>query len=129
MPLSEHEQRLLEQMERALYAEDPKFATALEGAGMRSHTRRRTGWAIAGFVVGLVLLMTGVKLQAVWISVAGFLLMLTGAVLVVTGWRRSPGQAGAEGGQPRGGRAQRQRRTKMMTRIEDRWKRRRDEQA
>ncbi|HZF87360.1 DUF3040 domain-containing protein, partial [Streptomyces sp.] len=25
MPLSEHEQRMLEQMERALYAEDPKF--------------------------------------------------------------------------------------------------------
>ncbi|GAA3106389.1 hypothetical protein GCM10020254_60330 [Streptomyces goshikiensis] len=31
VPLSEHEQRMLEQMERALYAEDPKFATALEG--------------------------------------------------------------------------------------------------
>ena len=29
MPLSEHEQRLLEQMEKALYAEDPKFATSL----------------------------------------------------------------------------------------------------
>ncbi|UGQ10048.1 DUF3040 domain-containing protein [Yinghuangia sp. ASG 101] len=130
MPLSEHEQRLLEQMERALYAEDPKFATALEGAGMRTHTRRRTGWAIAGFVVGLVLLMTGVMLQAVWISVAGFLLMLTGAVLVVTGWRRAPAQsAGEAGGQARGGRAPRRRRAKMMTRIEDRWKRRRDEQG
>jgi len=32
MPLSEHEQRLLEQMEKALYAEDPKFATSLRGA-------------------------------------------------------------------------------------------------
>ncbi|MDI2126175.1 DUF3040 domain-containing protein [Yinghuangia seranimata] len=128
MPLSEHEQRLLEQMERALYAEDPKFATALEGAGMRTHTRRRTGWAIAGFVVGLVLLMTGVMLPAIWISVVGFLLMLTGAVLAVTGWRRSPAQA-ADAGQRQGGRAPRPRRAKMMNRIEDRWRRRRDEQG
>ena len=35
MPLSEHEQRLLEQMERALYAEDPKFASALRGHVLR----------------------------------------------------------------------------------------------
>jgi hypothetical protein len=126
VPLSEHEQRLLEQMERALYAEDPKFATALEGAGMRTHTRRRTGWAIAGFVVGLVLLMTGVMLPAIWISVVGFVLMLTGAVLAFAGWRRSPSQ---EAGGPRTGRAQRTpRRAKVMNRIEERWRRRRDEQ-
>src|SRR3712207_5805224 len=39
VPLSEHEQRMLEQMERALYAEDPKFASALEGSGLRTYTR------------------------------------------------------------------------------------------
>jgi hypothetical protein len=126
VPLSEHEQRLLEQMERALYAEDPKFATALEGAGMRTHTRRRTGWAIAGFVVGVVLLMTGVMTQIIVVSVVGFLLMLSGAVMAVTGWRRAPHDRTAAA--PRGGRAQPRRRAKMMTRIEDRWRRRRDEQ-
>ena len=41
MPLSENEQRLLEQMERALHAEDPKFATTMSGADLRSHYRRR----------------------------------------------------------------------------------------
>ena len=41
MPLSEHEQRLLEQMERALYAEDPKFASSLRGKDPRSNFRRR----------------------------------------------------------------------------------------
>ena len=50
MPLSEHEQRMLEQMERALYAEDPKFATALEGSGLRTYTRRRVYQAVAGFL-------------------------------------------------------------------------------
>ncbi|EBF6878346.1 DUF3040 domain-containing protein, partial [Salmonella enterica subsp. enterica serovar Saintpaul] len=36
MPLSEHEQQLLEQMEQALYAEDPKFASQMQGAGARA---------------------------------------------------------------------------------------------
>ena len=57
MPLSEHEQRMLEQMERALYAEDPKFASALDAGGLRTYTRRRVYQAIAGFVVGIVLSM------------------------------------------------------------------------
>ena len=41
MPLSEHEQRLLEQMERALYAEDPKFASSLRRSGVRQGSRKR----------------------------------------------------------------------------------------
>ena len=34
MPLSEHEQQLLEQMEQALYAEDPKFASQMQGSSL-----------------------------------------------------------------------------------------------
>ncbi|WP_099198506.1 DUF3040 domain-containing protein, partial [Streptomyces cinnamoneus] len=90
MPLSEHEQRMLEQMERALYAEDPKFATALEGSGLRTYTRRRVYQAVAGFLAGIALLMAGMVAQRIWISVAGFLVMLACAVLAVTGWRKAP---------------------------------------
>ena len=90
MPLSEHEQRMLEQMERALYAEDPKFATALEGSGLRTYTRRRVYQAVAGFLVGIALLMAGMVAQQIWISVVGFLVMLGCAVLAVTGWRKAP---------------------------------------
>ncbi|WP_184348232.1 DUF3040 domain-containing protein [Streptomyces olivoverticillatus] len=130
MPLSEHEQRMLEQMERALYAEDPKFATALEGSGLRTYTRRRVYQAVAGFLVGIGLLMAGMVAQLIWISVAGFLVMLACAVLAVTGWRKAP-RPGAQRGGPVGGlgrRQVRQRRT-MMDRIEQRWQRRRDEQG
>ncbi|MEV4976107.1 DUF3040 domain-containing protein [Streptomyces scopuliridis] len=132
MPLSEHEQRMLEQMERALYAEDPKFATALEGSGLRTYTRRRVYQAVAGFLVGIALLMAGMVAQQIWISVVGFLVMLGCAVLAVTGWRKAPkpGQQQAAGG-PSGGPAaapSRQRRS-MMNRIEQRWQRRRDEQG
>ncbi|GHF31809.1 membrane protein [Streptomyces mashuensis] len=132
MPLSEHEQRMLEQMERALYAEDPKFATALEGSGLRTYTRRRVYQAVAGFLVGIALLMAGMVAQRVWIGVAGFLVMLACAVLAVTAWRKAPRPGvqrgpvgpGGLGRHPMGGR-----RRSMMDRIEQRWQRRRDEQG
>jgi hypothetical protein len=123
---------MLEQMERALYAEDPKFATALEGSGLRTYTRRRVYQAVAGFLVGIALLMAGMVAQQVWLSVVGFLVMLGCAVLAVTGWRKAPkpGEQAAAGtpGAPQAGRQGRQRRS-MMDRIEERWQRRRDEQG
>jgi hypothetical protein len=131
VPLSEHEQRMLEQMERALYAEDPKFASALEGSGLRTYTRRRVYLSVAGFLVGIALLMAGMIALQWWISVVGFLVMLGCAVLTVTGWRRvtRPGEAPVPPGHH--GRAPRQarRRGKVMDRIEERWQRRRDEQG
>ncbi|MFE9646569.1 DUF3040 domain-containing protein [Streptomyces sp. NPDC006365] len=134
MPLSEHEQRMLEQMERALYAEDPKFATALEGSGLRTYTRRRVYQAVVGFLVGIALLMAGMVAQQIWVSVVGFLVMLGCAVLAVTGWRKAPkpGEQPAAGASapsaPQARRQGRQRRS-MMDRIEERWQRRRDEQG
>jgi hypothetical protein len=91
MPLSEHEQRLLEQIERALYAEDPKFASTVRGGRLRKTTRRRRLQGALLFLLGLVLLVVGVAVKALWLassfpvlSVVGFLLMLGGAVLAVT---------------------------------------------
>ncbi|EFH28560.1 MULTISPECIES: DUF3040 domain-containing protein [Streptomyces] len=129
MPLSEHEQRMLEQMERALYAEDPKFASALEGSGLRTYTRRRVYQAVAGFLVGIALLMAGMVAKQVWLSVVGFLVMLGCAVLAVTGWRKAPkpGEQPAAG-VPHGRRQGRQKRS-VMDRIEQRWQKRRDEQG
>ncbi|MCW2631782.1 MAG: hypothetical protein JWR88_744 [Pseudonocardia sp.] len=90
MPLSEHEQRLLEQIERALYAEDPKFASNVRGGRFRKPARRRRAQGVALFVLGLVLLVVGVAVKALWlggvpaVSVLGFLVMLAGALLAVT---------------------------------------------
>jgi hypothetical protein len=130
VPLSEHEQRMLEQMERALYAEDPKFASALEGSGLRTYTRRRVYQAVAGFLLGIALLMTGMVTQQIWVSVVGFLVMLGCAVLAVTGWRKAPkpGEQPTDAAGSTGARQTRQRRS-MMDRIEQRWQRRRDEQG
>src|ERR1700742_2505140 len=54
MPLSEHEQRLLDQIERALYAEDPKFASTVRGGPLRRTPPRRR---VQG--IGLVVLRVG----------------------------------------------------------------------
>jgi hypothetical protein len=132
VPLSEHEQRLLEQMERALYAEDPKFATALEGTRLRTYTRKRVYQAVAGFVLGVVLLMAGVVKQGYWpISVVGFLVMLGCALLAVASWRGAA-KAGEVGGSAAGsgsGSAPKAKRRRLGDRMEERWQRRQDEQG
>lgn len=100
MPLSEHEQRLLEQIERALYAEDPKFASTVRGGRMRKPTRRRRVQGIALLLLGVVMLVTGIVTTSLnqsnlflVISAVGFLLMLGGAVLAVTSVGRSGTQS------------------------------------
>ena len=59
MPLSEEELRLLEQMERALVEEDPKFASTLRGTTLRSAAKRRALVAGVCFVLGVVVMMAG----------------------------------------------------------------------
>ena len=133
MPLSEHEQRLLEQMERALYAEDPKFASALRGHDLRGRYRRRALLGVLGVLVGLALLPVGIAGKAVLLSVIGFLVMLGSAIFAVSSWRRAPadGEATAAppnvtGGRVKGGRKSKQKRPGLMERLEERWRRRRE---
>ena len=133
MPLSEHEQRMLEQMERALYAEDPKFASTMRGSDVRARHRRRAILAVGGFIVGIVLLMSGLVVQLIPLSVGGFIVMLACAVFAVTSWRRGSAAetaTPAPGGTPTAPAQRKQRppRTSFMDRIEERWRRRRDGQ-
>lgn len=129
MPLSEHEQRLLDQIERALYAEDPKFASNVRGARMRSPSRRRRLQGIALFALGLVLLVMGVVFKDLGpagvpvISVLGFLVMFAGAVVAIfaRGQSRDDGQGGdAPGGSAPGGGS----RSTLAQRMEERFRRR-----
>lgn len=137
MPLSDHEQRLLEQMEQALQAEDPKFATTMRGADLRRHYRRRAIAAAFVFVLGVVLLMTGAVTQVIPLGVAGFVVMLAAAWYAVTSWRRVPAADGTDEagevtdispGSPR--RDRRGKRPKkhgsFMERMEARWRQRRE---
>ena len=125
MPLSEHEQRLLEQMERALYAEDPKFASSLREASGRRGSPRRMALGVLGFLVGLSLLVTGVAVSQEIVGVIGFALMLGGAFLTYRAMRAPAAQTTAEDD---GSKKSAKSSDGFMNRVEDRWNRRRDEQ-
>ncbi|TWP50241.1 DUF3040 domain-containing protein [Lentzea tibetensis] len=130
MPLSEHEQRLLDQIERALYAEDPKFASTVRGAKLRRPSRRRRIQGIALFVLGVALLVTGVMLPKLAIvgipvvSVVGFLLMFFGVLVTLTTLRRGDqvAEETAEDGRPT------RSRSSFSERMEERFRRRFDEE-
>ena len=150
VPLSEEELRLLEQMERALVAEDPKLASTLRGTTLRAKARRRALVAGVVFVAGVCMLMTGAVFQQIWVAVTGFVVMLASAYVALNSWRgqnRTPEQAAAkirsqhgfgviDGGRakkPRAPRPARPARNRsqshgsMMDRLEERWRRRRDQ--
>jgi hypothetical protein len=131
MPLSEHEQRLLEQMEKALYAEDPKFATSLRSPALARGSRSRAALGILGILVGMGVLITGVAMPLPALGVAGFGIMLVSAVLAYAAFRAPA----AEGSQAEGGPADApasapkapKSRAGFMDRMEDRWRRRTDD--
>ena len=52
VPLSEHEQRQLEQIEQALYREDPRFGRLVRSSDPRVHYKRKLAQALIGMVVG-----------------------------------------------------------------------------
>ena len=123
MPLSEHEQRLFDQIERALYAEDPKFASTIRGARLRPSRRRRIQ-GIALFVLGIALLVCGMlvplKVFAIpVVSVVGFLMMFAGAVLTWVAMRHGDAASGKDGHEDN-----KQHRSGFTQRMEERFRRR-----
>jgi hypothetical protein len=127
VPLSEHEQRLLMQMEQQLLAEDPKFASAMNGR--RSVARRRMALGVVAVIAGLVTLVLAVAQAIVFLGVLGFLVMLAGAIYALSAPKTRGGPVGvvdASGRtRPPGGRPHRS--GTLMQRLEERWDRRRDE--
>jgi hypothetical protein len=143
VPLSEEELRLLEQMERALVEEDPKFASTLRGTTLRQSARRKAIVAGVVFVGGIVVLMSGVIAELPVVGILGFVIMLGSATVgltVLRGQRGVSGDASRQGGTTtsrggftviEGGRAGKTRRQRsgasFMDRMEERWRRRRED--
>jgi predicted lipid-binding transport protein (Tim44 family) len=126
MPLSEHEQRLLAQMEQALYAEDPKFATSLRAARGRGSRGKAAGGVLA-VLAGLGLVLAGVATTMAALGVAGFLVMLLGAVLVYSAFGAAPAAVSATDEVPTAPTAAKPARSDFMTRMEERWRKRHEE--
>ncbi|RBY85571.1 DUF3040 domain-containing protein [Blastococcus sp. TF02A-30] len=136
MPLSEHEQRLLEQIERALVDDDPKFASSVRTGDRRLKARRRLQIGAALVVVGFAALVGGAVAESVILGVIGFLVAFGGAALAVLNYKAATGAveagptpAGGRGpaGTGRGGRAARAGRQPLKNRLEERFRRRYDQ--
>ncbi|WP_062301386.1 DUF3040 domain-containing protein [Demequina subtropica] len=118
MPLSEYEQRVLEQLERDL-GSDPKLGSAMARA---SRPRGRYVWAGFGVVAGLGIVVTGAVTQLVIVGIAGFVVMLAAAIWALIAPRptvapQSPGRAAGRRKADKG----------FMTRMEERFERRREQ--
>ena len=134
MPLSEHEQRLLEQIERALVDDDPKFASSVRTGDRRLKARRKLQLGALLVIAGLALLVVGAVARSVPLGVFGFVVMFGGAALGVFNYKSATGAvesgSGATGtapgtaGRGRGGRPRRQ---PLKNRLEERFRRRYDQ--
>ena len=122
MPLSEYAQRVLAQMERQLSSDDPKLAQTFSGGP------RRTSRVVLGCVIvlaGLGMLVGGAAQHMTWLGILGFLAMFGGVLFALSREARStaPGASASAGAPP----VKAGSKSSFMTKLDDRWERRRDQ--
>ena len=94
MPLSEDEQRILQEIERNFYDSDPAFAREVSTTTLYRHAWRNIKLALVGFVAGLAVLVLALSVSYLF-AFGGFLIML-GCALVIERNARKMGRAGLE---------------------------------
>jgi hypothetical protein len=125
MPLSEQEQRLLEEMERGLYQNDADFvATVGQRRGKPNYTIVVVGALLA--VLGVATIIVGVVIQQTLVGGLGFIVMFAGVLLAIAPPRRSEPIASSTSSsssrKPR-------KATSFMDGLNDRWDKRQDERG
>ena len=117
MPLSEHEQRILEEIERRLVAEDPKFAREVGGGSSQGTALRKVKRAIVAFTLGFGLLIAGLFVpdRLIVFGIVAFAVMVASAAFIASGVK----QVSQE--RPDGAN-----RETWFSRMEERWRKRYD---
>lgn len=82
VPLSEHEQRVLQELEQALYHDDPAFADRVRRENVYRYAGRYLKWSVVGFVVGMAVTIAFFT-QSVTVGFLGVLIMF---ISLVTFW-------------------------------------------
>jgi hypothetical protein len=133
VPLSEHEQRQLEQIEQALYADHPKLARIMRAKDPKVHYRRRVIQGAVCFLAGIGMVAAGFVFKYLSLEIAGFAMMLASVLWSVVSYRRMVGvltRRSGGGARPHSRRQDRRaiRRAEggMMERLEARWRRRQE---
>lgn len=128
MPLSEHEQKLLEQLEQQLNDEDPAFAQSMDSEGKSARSGeglsvRHLVLGIVVAVVGLAGVLLGVATKLVIVGVVGFVVMGLGVYLATLRGRKnrrthgSASSAGSDSATERGS-------SSFMQKLEQKWEER-----
>ncbi len=131
--LPEDAQRQLQEIEQALYRDDPKFGRCMRASDPRVHYGRKLMRALPGVVIGVGLFAAGAVTHRVYLEAAGVVIVLLSLAWAVVSWRRyaarvraarsRAGTKTATGAKRRPGQA---RRARMMARMAERWRRRQE---
>lgn len=113
MALSDREKRVLEELERDLYASDASFARKIDRPAIKSAKVLVGGSALA--LVGISVTIFAVIIQVFWFGLLGFVLLLSGLILASSNWSDHSSSAEAKTRQTR------------SNFFEDRWDRRQGE--
>jgi hypothetical protein len=119
MPLSEQEQRLLEEMERSLYHNDADFVAAVSARRGRPTYSVVVIGVLVG-VLGIAALIAGVIVRQPIVGVLGFVIMFAGVLIAVTPRRNSLVGAPVS----RDDAEKERRRGTFMQNLNDRWDKR-----
>ena len=130
MALSEHEEALLQQMEEALYAEDPRFASRIQKSNSRVLGRGRILAGVVAGVAGLALVVFSAMSSVIWLGAIGFAIMVGGIVYAITPSKAKLAAVSDDGSpKPRGtAKAGPSKQASFMERLEERWEKRRRDQ-
>jgi len=133
MPLPEDEERQLQEIEQALYKDDPKFGRRMRASNPQVRYKRKLIQAQLGFVIGVGLLPAGAVTHRAYLGVVGVVIVVLSLVWAVVSWRRyvarirpprsRAGTTTATGTKHQLGQT---RRAWMMKRMEERWRRRQE---
>jgi Protein of unknown function (DUF3040) len=137
VPLSEHEQRQLEQIEQALYREDRRLARLVRSSDPHVHHKRRVAEALVGLALGAAMIAAGLVLAVIGLAVAGFVVLLLCGIWALNSWRQMATVAlgtapGGPTGKRRSRRSRRSRRGRSSPRgtfgerLDERWRRRQE---
>jgi hypothetical protein len=94
VPLSEDEERILQEIAQQFYTDDPEFAREVGETTLYRHSARRMKWAAVGFVFGLGFLVVTLGVSF-WLAFVGFVMMLASALLFERNLRKL-GRVGLE---------------------------------
>jgi hypothetical protein len=94
LPLSEHEQQVLHELEQALVEQDPAFADRVRSENVYRYAGRYLKWSLLGFAVGLTVMLVFFT-TSIAVGFFGVLVMFASLVMFWTNLRRM-GKAGWE---------------------------------